>query len=168
MVEHASIAILYCITNERCAGLDATNDERHSFVSTLNKIGEEMANRHADYQECNDGSDCERKDMEEVSRKGPRGLMSRIKHSLDEDDSGQEACEANGRTWAENRRECYSEDDYDRKDFQRFEVTQEVCEDREGIWTQAPDRLGEDYYYCDWSIYEFDHPTSDDSDDSKR
>ena len=32
----------------------------------------------------------------------------------------------------------------------QLEITQEICESRMGVWTEAPDR-GEEVFYCDWS-----------------
>ncbi|MGB1436126.1 MAG: hypothetical protein ACPG68_04545, partial [Candidatus Thalassarchaeaceae archaeon] len=84
MVENGAIAITYCISHSDCAGLAATHDDRRTFNSILNKIGEEMANRHADYQECYEGEDCEREDKREQRQN--IGLLSRISDNFQRDD----------------------------------------------------------------------------------
>jgi len=39
------------------------------------------------------------------------------------------------------------------------EITQEMCESRMGVWTEATDR-GDSVFYCDWS--EAEEPERDD------
>lgn len=134
MVENGAIAISYCISNSDCAGLAVTNDERHTFNSILNKIGEEMANRHADYQECYEGEDCSR-DGKEADIRSPRGLISRISDNLRSDDM--------------EITEPVDREELERSDFRKFDVTQEICESREGSWI-----IEEDKSYCDWSSKE--------------
>ena len=134
MVENGAIAISYCISNSDCAGLAVTNDERHTFNSILNKIGEEMANRHADYQECYEGEDCSR-DGKEADIRSPRGLISRISDNLRSDDM--------------EITEPVDREELERSDFRKFDVTQEICESREGSWI-----IEDDKSYCDWSSKE--------------
>tara|TARA_B100001079_G_C16388053_1_gene505408 strand:- start:1624 stop:1953 length:330 start_codon:yes stop_codon:yes gene_type:complete len=44
-------------------------------------------------------------------------------------------------------------------------ITQEICESRKGVWTEAADR-GEGVFYCEWS--ELDRESEGDSDSSER
>ena len=145
MVENGAIAISYCISNSDCAGLAVTNDERHTFNSILNKIGEEMANRHADYQECYEGQDCEREGKEEQKRTPP-GLISRISDNLQRDDAP-----------------LTDRDDLDRDDFRKFEITQEMCESRLGSWI-----VDDDKSYCLWSLDDKDCSDPDCRDGEQR
>ena len=124
MVENGAIAISYCISHSDCAGLAITHDDRRAFNSILNKIGEEMANRHADYQECYEGQDCEREDM--YNQRKEMGLISRLSDNLQRDDLDR--------------------DDLDRADYSKFDITQEMCESRLGEWIVEDDKS-----YCDWS-----------------
>lgn len=124
MVENGAIAITYCISHSDCAGLATTHDDRHTFNSILNKIGEEMANRYADYQECYEGEDCKREDKHDQRK--DMGLMSRIRDNFQRDDLDR--------------------DDLDRTDYKKFDVTQEMCESRLGDWIVEDDKS-----YCDWS-----------------
>ena len=127
MVENGAIAISYCISHSDCAGLATTHDDRRTFNSILNKIGEEMANRHADYQECYEGDDCEREG--EKDQREDRGLISRLSENFQRDDLDR--------------------DDLDRADYTKFDVSQEVCESRQGNWI-----VEDDNSYCDWSMKE--------------
>ena len=127
MVENGAIAISYCISHSDCAGLATTHDDRRTFNSILNKIGEEMANRHADYQECYEGDDCEREG--EKNQREDRGLISRLSENFQRDDLDR--------------------DDLDRADYTKFDVSQEVCESRQGNWI-----VEDDNSYCDWSMKE--------------
>ena len=47
-----------------------------------------------------------------------------------------------------------------------IEVTQEMCESRMGVWTEAADR-GEGVFYCDWSGLA-DQPEGEESDEDER
>ena len=47
-----------------------------------------------------------------------------------------------------------------------IEVTQEMCESRMGVWTEATDR-GEGVFYCDWSGLA-DQPEGEESDEDER
>tara|TARA_B100001250_G_scaffold218375_1_gene187392 strand:+ start:2376 stop:3713 length:1338 start_codon:yes stop_codon:yes gene_type:complete len=145
MIENGAIAISYCISNSDCAGLSTTSDDRHSFNSILNKIGEEMANRHADYQECYEGQDCEREGKEEQKRTPP-GLISRISDNLQRDDTP-----------------LTDRDDLDRDDFRKFEITQEMCESRLGSWI-----VDDDKSYCLWSLDDKDCSDPDCRDGEQR
>ena len=145
MIENGAIAISYCISNSDCAGLSTTSDDRHSFNSILNKIGEEMANRHADYQECYEGQDCEREGKEEQKRTPP-GLISRISDNLQRDDAP-----------------LTDRDDLDRDDFRKFEITQEMCESRLGSWIDDDDKS-----YCLWSLDDKDCSDPDCRDGEQR
>ncbi|MFL2957247.1 MAG: hypothetical protein ACJZ4Z_00440 [Candidatus Thalassarchaeaceae archaeon] len=127
MVENGAIAITYCISHSDCAGLATTHDDRRTFNSILNKIGEEMANRHADYQECYEGDDCEREGKND--QREERGLISRFSENFQRDDLDR--------------------DDLDRADYTKFDVSQEVCESRQGNWI-----VEDDNSYCDWSMKE--------------
>ncbi len=132
MVENGAIAITYCISHSDCAGLAITHDDRRTFNSILNKIGEEMANRHADYQECYEGEDCERE--EKYNQRQDIGLLSRISNNFLRDDLD---------------RDDLDRDDLDRTDYKKFDVTQEMCESRLGDWI-----VEDDNSYCDWSMKE--------------
>jgi hypothetical protein len=132
MVENGAIAISYCISHSDCAGLATTHDDRRTFNSILNKIGEEMANRHADYQDCYEGQDCEREDMN--NQRKDMGLISRLSENFQTGDLD---------------RDDLDRDDLDRADYTKFDVTQEMCESRLGNWVVEDDRS-----YCDWSTKE--------------
>ena len=138
MVENGAIAITYCISHSDCAGLAATHDDRRTFNSILNKIGEEMANRHADYQECYEGEDCEREDKHEQRQN--IGLLSRISDNFQRDDL---------------YRDDLDRDDLDRTDYKKFDVTQEMCESRLGNWVVEDDKS-----YCVWSEKDCSDPDS--------
>tara|TARA_B100001113_G_scaffold46159_1_gene32799 strand:+ start:1373 stop:2665 length:1293 start_codon:yes stop_codon:yes gene_type:complete len=127
MVENGAIAISYCISHTDCAGLATTHDDRRTFNSILNKIGEEMANRHADYQECYEGDDCKREGKKD--QREDKGLISRLSENFQRDDLDRE--------------------DLDRTDYKKFDVTQEMCESRLGEWIVEDDKS-----YCDWSMKE--------------
>jgi len=133
MVENGAIAITYCISHSDCAGLATTHDDRRTFNSILNKIGEEMANRHADYQECYEGEDCEREDKHDQRK--DIGLISRISNNFQRDD--------------------FDRDDFDRTDYAKFDVTQEMCESRLGNWVVEDDKS-----YCAWSEKDCSDPDS--------
>ena len=135
MTMNSAIAISYCIDNQDCGGLDITNDERHDLNSLLTKIGEEMANRHVDYEECHEDLDCEREAQAHSHKKGPKGLITRMKNFIDNGDDEEQNL---------------TRENLKREDFTRFEINQEECQDKDGTWTAAPDR-GEDYYYCAWN-----------------
>ena len=47
------------------------------------------------------------------------------------------------------------------------EITQEMCESRMGVWTEAADR-GDGVFYCDWSELAEDSEREDDSGDDDR
>ena len=49
-----------------------------------------------------------------------------------------------------------------------IEITQEMCESRMGVWTEATDRLAEGVFYCDWGELEEDSEREDDSGDDDR
>ena len=133
MVENGAIAITYCISHSDCAGLATTHDDRRTFNSILNKIGEEMANRHADYQECYEGEDCEREDKHD--QRQDIGLISRISKNF--------------------QRDGLDRDDLDRTDYSKFDVTQEMCESRLGEWIVEDDKS-----YCVWSVKDYSDPES--------
>ena len=149
MTENSAIAISYCINNHECGGIDMTNDDRHDLNSILTKVGEEMAKRHADYQECHEELDCER-ESEDKQQREMKGLVSRMKDIFKDDDLKDSPLPAT----------------YDRSDFTRFEMTQEICEARDGTWTAAPDR-GEGFYYCDNLIDGVDKECEDDEDENE-
>jgi len=141
MAMNSAIAISYCIDNQDCGGLDMTHDARHDLNSILTKIGEEMANRHADYEECHEELDCEREAKDGQQRKGMKGLITRVKDVFENE---------------ETLKRNHVLGDYDREDFTRFQMTQEDCETKSGTWTSVPDLAsdpdrGEDFYYCAWS-----------------
>ena len=46
-------------------------------------------------------------------------------------------------------------------------ITQEMCESRMGVWTEATDR-GEGVFYCDWSELDEESEREDDSTDEDR
>jgi hypothetical protein len=48
-----------------------------------------------------------------------------------------------------------------------IEITQEMCESRMGVWTEATDR-GEGVFYCEWSELDEDSEREDDSEDDQR
>ena len=48
-----------------------------------------------------------------------------------------------------------------------METTQEMCESRMGVWTEAADR-GDGVFYCDWGELEEDSEREDDSGDDDR
>jgi len=133
MVENGAIAISYCISHSDCAGLATTHDDRRTFNSILNKIGEEMANRHADYQECYEREDCEREDKHD--QRQDIGLISRISNNF--------------------QRDGLDRDDLDRTDYSKFDVTQEMCESRLGEWIVEDDKS-----YCVWSVKDYSDPES--------
>jgi hypothetical protein len=127
MVENGAIAISYCISHSDCAGLAATHDDRRTFNSILNNIGEEMANRHVDYQECYDGEDCNREGKN--NQRKDMGLIARISDNFERNDLDLDL----------------DLDDLNRTDFTRFDVTQEICESRSGNWTVEDNKS-----YCAW------------------
>ena len=93
-----------------------------------------MAKRHADYQECYEGEDCFR-DGKEADIRSPRGLISRISDNLRSDDM--------------EITEPVDREELERSDFRKFDVTQEICESREGSWI-----IEDDKSYCAWSSKE--------------
>ena len=48
-----------------------------------------------------------------------------------------------------------------------MEITQEMCESRMGVWTEATDR-GEGVFYCDWGQSDEERERDDDSTDDDR
>ncbi|MEO2222392.1 MAG: hypothetical protein ABGX29_05690 [Candidatus Poseidoniia archaeon] len=54
--------------------------------------------------------------------------------------------------------------DHEWRENELNEITQDICEERGGIWTEAPDR-GEGYHYCDWA--EEDSDLSDENDSNE-
>ena len=48
-----------------------------------------------------------------------------------------------------------------------MEITQEMCESRMGVWTEATDR-GEGVFYCDWGQPDEERERDDDSTDDDR
>ena len=48
-----------------------------------------------------------------------------------------------------------------------MEITQEICESRMGVWTEAADR-GEGVFFCDWSELDEESEREDDSTDEDR
>jgi hypothetical protein len=48
-----------------------------------------------------------------------------------------------------------------------IEITQEMCESRMGVWTEAADR-GEGVFYCDWSELDEEPEREDNSEEDDR
>jgi hypothetical protein len=63
--------------------------------------------------------------------------------------------------WEFDWDEDWGDIDQDWRDNDLNVITQDICEERGGTWTGAPDR-GEGYFYCDWA--EEDSDTSDEND----
>ena len=137
LTENAAIAISYCIANSDCAGLGISHDARHSFNSILTQIGTEMAQRYADYQECFEGEDCEREDKKEMP--GPKGLIAKFNEKFDREGKSKPLPAGHN------------------MDFNKFEVTQEMCESRTGTWTTIEDKS-----YCEWPKIDYQEVCYDD------
>lgn len=137
LTENAAIAISYCIANSDCVGLSISHDARHSFNSILTQIGTEMAQRYADYQECFEGEDCEREDKKEMP--GPKGLIAKFNEKFDR--------KGKNKTFPAGHN----------MDFNKFEVTQEMCESRTGTWTTIEDKS-----YCEWPKIDYREVCYDD------
>jgi len=97
------------------------SDDCEADAETLRIISTHMAHRAEHHGECADDSRCDR------DHDDRRGIAERMRRAF---------CERTDR--------CDRDDtNYD------WMMTQEVCDERGGTWTEAPDR-GEGFHYCDW------------------
>ena len=104
-----------------------------------------MLNRAEHHRECADERRCDR---DHDHRKGFRGrlhaALCKMTDRCDDRDSGDAPI-----------------------DRPEIEVTQEACESRMGVWTEATDR-GEGIFYCDWSELSEEPGSEDESDEGER
>ena len=96
-------------------------------AEALGVIVSHMADRADHHRECRDDRKCDR------DHDDRRGIAERMRRAF---------CDRTDRC----DRDAI---DHDRPETDRYEITQEDCEERGGTWTEAPDRA-EGYYYCDW------------------
>ena len=101
-----------------------------------------MISRAEHHRDCADESRCDR---DHDMRKGFRGRM------------GNAFCKMVDR--------CEDREKHDAPP--PMEITQEMCESRMGVWTEATDR-GEGVFYCDWSELDEERERDDDSSDEDR
>ena len=101
-----------------------------------------MISRAEHHRDCADESRCDR---DHDMRKGFRGRM------------GNAFCKMVDR--------CEDREKHDAPP--PMEITQEMCESRMGVWTEATDR-GEGVFYCEWSEPDEDRERDDDSSDEDR
>ena len=111
---------------------------------TLRMIVTHMTIRTNHHRECTDDRKCDR------DHDDRRGLVHRINLAF---------CERTDR--------CDGPDiDHDWRENDFYEITQEACEERGGIWTSAPDRV--EGYYCDWGEEDSGSDEDRESDESDR
>ena len=109
---------------------------------TIGTVIRHMISRAEHHRDCADELRCDR---DHDTRKGFRGRM------------GGAFCKMLDR--------C---EDRERHDASPpMEITQEMCESRMGVWTEAADR-GDGVFYCDWSELAEDSEREDDSGDDDR
>ena len=104
---------------------------------------EHMISRADHHRDCADDGRCDR---DRDKRKGFRGRIGGAICKM------MDSCEDRG----EALTEPYS-----------IEITQEMCESRMGVWTEATDR-GDAVFYCDWSEAEEESERDDDSEEDDR
>ncbi len=98
------------------------SDACEADAETLRIIITHMNHRVEHHRECADDRRCDR------DHDDRRGIAERTRRAF-----------------------CERTDRCDRDDINHdWVMNQEICEERGGTWTEAPDR-GEGYYYCDWA-----------------
>ena len=107
---------------------------------TIRTVIQHMISRAEHHRDCADERRCDR---DHDTRKGFRGRM------------GGAFCKMLDR--------CVDRETDERQPV--LVITQEMCESRKGVWTEAADR-GEGVFYCEWS--ELDRESEGDSDSSER
>jgi len=118
------------------------SDDCSAVSETIQTALRHMISRAEHHRECADERRCDR---DHDMRKGFRGRM------------GGAFCKMLDR--------C---EDRERNDAPPpMEITQEMCESRMGVWTEATDR-GEGVFYCDWSELDEEPEREDDSSDEDR
>ena len=108
-------------------GFCMESEDCEADAKSLGMIVAHMADRADHHRECRDDRKCDR------DHDDRRGIAERMHRAF---------CERTDR--------CDRDDiNHDWPETDRYEITQEDCEERGGTWTEAPDRV-EGYYYCDW------------------
>jgi hypothetical protein len=113
------------------------SDDCSADSETIGTALRHMISRADHHSECADDRRCDR---DHDMRKGFRGRM------------GGAICKMLDR--------CDDRETDDRPPI--MEITQEMCESRMGVWTEATDR-GEGVFYCDWSELDEEPEREDDS-----
>ena len=109
---------------------------------TIRTVIRHMISRAEHHRDCADERRCDR---DHDTRKGFRGRM------------GGAFCKMLDRCEDRERQDGPSP----------MEITQEMCESRMGVWTEATDR-GEGVFYCDWGQLDEERERDDDSTDDDR
>ena len=160
VVEELSTAAV----EELSGGLDALVDSCNMMMMMLmmNDMGQGMPGMNqGGFGGGNNGRDCDHMNNpnfndewpedEEPRATGLQIMQDRPSNTNTENDDHDEnerrAGERNPCMDWEFDWDDWGEDDWEEDDLNV--ITQDICEERGGIWTEAPDR-GEGYHYCDW------------------
>ena len=176
VVEELSTAAV----EELSGGLDTLVDSCNMMMMLMmNGMGQGMPGMNqGGFGDGNNGRDCDHMNPnfndewpvdEEPRATGLQTMQVRPSNTntenTDHDANERRAGERNPcMDWEFDWDEDWGDDDQEWRENELNEITQDICEERGGIWTEAPDR-GEGYHYCDWD--EEDSDLSDENDSNE-